>query len=452
MKSFSSLLVSFLALGCLGGCKPDKPVVTPPLINQPGGGGGTSMDVAKGTLDEWKKGNLDIHFINTGRGECAFMIFPDGTQMVLDCGASVMKYDSGENLGYPQVGIYPQPSDAQVAGWAVSQYIAKCMKWTGNNKIDYGLNTHFDGDHLGVGYEGYGVTPPKSAHGSWYLTGFTYLMEEFGFGTMIDHGYPSYNYPYAQSGTVKTNCDNYRKAADYYGGKGMKREIFKAGSADQIKMLYSASEYPQFKVQNIFVNGEIWTGKGTATRQLFPAQSTFVGGGAAKEASPSENSCSAIVKISYGQFDYYGGGDAGFNGASNFAWKHVEGNVAPLVGQVEVMKATHHSSADGCSKELLDGLKPSDIIINVWQAVQPRNTTYNDRLSKCGARLYATNINKAYMAAEYNDKGSKLEATTGHIVVRVAPGGSEYVIYQLDSSDPLFNMKILKTFGPYKCK
>ncbi|TWV96895.1 hypothetical protein [Chitinophaga pinensis] len=38
------------------------------------------------TLDPWNKGNLDIHFINTGRGDCAFMIMPDGTTMLIDAG------------------------------------------------------------------------------------------------------------------------------------------------------------------------------------------------------------------------------------------------------------------------------------------------------------------------------------------------------------------------------
>jgi hypothetical protein len=38
-----------------------------------------SLHVAAQTLEPWKKGNPDIHFITTGRGDCAFMIMPDGT-------------------------------------------------------------------------------------------------------------------------------------------------------------------------------------------------------------------------------------------------------------------------------------------------------------------------------------------------------------------------------------
>ncbi len=35
---------------------------------------------------KWKPGYLDIHHINTGRGNAAFCIFPDGTTMIIDAG------------------------------------------------------------------------------------------------------------------------------------------------------------------------------------------------------------------------------------------------------------------------------------------------------------------------------------------------------------------------------
>ena len=37
-------------------------------------------------LSEWQPGFLDIHHINTGRGDAAFMVFPDGTTMLVDAG------------------------------------------------------------------------------------------------------------------------------------------------------------------------------------------------------------------------------------------------------------------------------------------------------------------------------------------------------------------------------
>ena len=34
----------------------------------------------------WKRGEFQTHFIYTGRSESVFMIFPDGTTMLVDCG------------------------------------------------------------------------------------------------------------------------------------------------------------------------------------------------------------------------------------------------------------------------------------------------------------------------------------------------------------------------------
>ena len=38
------------------------------------------------TLPAWSEGYLDIHTISTGRGECIFLILPDGTSIVVDAG------------------------------------------------------------------------------------------------------------------------------------------------------------------------------------------------------------------------------------------------------------------------------------------------------------------------------------------------------------------------------
>src|SRR5690554_6729158 len=37
-------------------------------------------------LPAWEKGYLDIHFINTGRGDAAFIVMPDGSSLLVDAG------------------------------------------------------------------------------------------------------------------------------------------------------------------------------------------------------------------------------------------------------------------------------------------------------------------------------------------------------------------------------
>ena len=51
---------------------------------------GSKSEVAKvkvdTTLPSWSEGCLDIHFINSARGECCFYILPDGTTLLVDAG------------------------------------------------------------------------------------------------------------------------------------------------------------------------------------------------------------------------------------------------------------------------------------------------------------------------------------------------------------------------------
>src|SRR5215813_8358897 len=41
----------------------------------------------------WSPGTLDIHQIQTGRGNAAFLIFPDGTTALIDAGAVANRPD-----------------------------------------------------------------------------------------------------------------------------------------------------------------------------------------------------------------------------------------------------------------------------------------------------------------------------------------------------------------------
>ena len=53
---------------------------------------------AQERVPPWKKGEFQIHFIHTGVGESQFLIFPDGTTMLLDCPGNPAVY-LGRALG-----------------------------------------------------------------------------------------------------------------------------------------------------------------------------------------------------------------------------------------------------------------------------------------------------------------------------------------------------------------
>ena len=61
------------------------------LLNKPEAEAGYEVGEV---LPAWQKGYLDIHAINSGRGECVFYILPDGTTMVVDAGEVMAAGDS----------------------------------------------------------------------------------------------------------------------------------------------------------------------------------------------------------------------------------------------------------------------------------------------------------------------------------------------------------------------
>ena len=62
--------------------EPENPTPDNPNPDKPAEG-----TIAVGqVLPAWSEGELDIHTISTGRGECLFFILPDGTTMVVDAG------------------------------------------------------------------------------------------------------------------------------------------------------------------------------------------------------------------------------------------------------------------------------------------------------------------------------------------------------------------------------
>ena len=84
-------------------------------------------------------------------------------------------------------------------------------------------------------------------------------------------------------------------------------------------------------------NGEIWTGVASTTRHHFPPLS------AANTVRPTENMSSLGLRLSYGSFDYFTGGDIpGIVLEGQPGWYDVETPVAQAVGPVEVSVLNHH--------------------------------------------------------------------------------------------------------------
>ena len=84
------------------------------------GSASSNQSTTGGVWGGWKPGEFQVHFIYTGVAESMFLIFPDSTTMLLDCGDHPAV--TREELAVP---VLPSPGKLSVA-W--SGLIHKRMK------------------------------------------------------------------------------------------------------------------------------------------------------------------------------------------------------------------------------------------------------------------------------------------------------------------------------------
>ena len=403
-------------------------------------------------LPAWQEGYLDLHHINTGSGNSAFYIFPDGTTMLLDAGEM---NPTGGRAFSPRNSPMRPSYDKRPYEW-IAGYIKQVAPFKNRIQIDYAAITHFHDDHFGSWYAG----APVSAEGKFSLSGITGVGELIPILQLMDRGYPSYDYPVemqvllppnnpAVSGYAKT-FQNYRDFISSQQKKGMKAERFIAGSKEQVRMKYAASKFLSFHVRGIKSNGLIWTGKDSSTKQHFLPVNK-----ADRKTWPDENSLSLALTINYGNFIYYSGGDNPGNISYGDAkWRDVETPIANAIGEVDISTLDHHGNRDAVNAFMVKTLKPRVWIGQSWSSDHPghevliRMTT--PYLYEGPRDIFATNMleSNKQVIGPLIDRSYK--SMQGHIVVRVLPGGKTYYIIILDDSKE--DLKIKAIFGPYTSK
>ncbi|MCX6954591.1 MAG: MBL fold metallo-hydrolase, partial [Verrucomicrobia bacterium] len=240
-------------------------------------------------LPAWSPGNLDIHQIATGRGNAALIVAPDGTSVLIDAGAASGKLD---------VTSPPRPDSSRRPGEWIARYALRQLKATGHAGLDYFVATHLHPDHLGdVGPD----SPASPRDGSYRLTGVTDVAEALPIGTVIDRGYPDYAYPTRWTALFASNYLAFIRSREK---AGLRCERVVVAAKNQITLRRSPNRYPSFQVRTVAANGNVWTGHGDEAASAVPPLAQL-----APADYPDENLCSIALRISYGKFDYFTGGD-----------------------------------------------------------------------------------------------------------------------------------------------
>jgi beta-lactamase superfamily II metal-dependent hydrolase len=370
----------------------------------------TAQTPTGGTLPPWTRGTLDFHQISTGRGNAALVIFPDGTTLLVDAGAA------GSGRAIPDT--EQRPNATRTPGAWIADYL-HTMAVT---QLDYALLTHFHVDHIG---------------------GIRDVGARVAIATVIDRGYA-----YLPPPDNDETFSDYRAFLRAQGG-GIVPQAVRVGRADQIVLRHDRAAFPTVEVRTVAANGDAWTGRGDQVEHIFPPLASL-----ATEDRPSENMCSIGIRVRYGRFDLFTGGDMpGVPDAGAPAWQSVESAVARAIGPTDVHVVNHHGSIDPESETFLATLRSAVMILPSWSPTHPSQDALKrmmaSRLYPGPHDIFATLL-RSSTRASIGVRADQLKADHGHIVVRVAPGGGTYRVYVLD--DATEARTVLGAFGPYDAR
>jgi hypothetical protein len=379
----------------------------------------------------WQEGEMEIHHIYTGRGEQSFLIFPDGTSMLIDSG----DFDppSPEVFNFKDMKMCdPLPDASRRAGEWIARYVLDVNP--AGKHVDYLMVSHFHNDHVGDAQNRAVHTVGRSP--DYVLSGIPETGEYLDFDIAVDRGWPDYNYP-EPMGDMDNCVENYRAFLAWkIKTANLRAEAAGIGSKDQFVLRKDPRRYQGiFEIRTLAANGKIWTGTGADTVNYFDLNPKNI------EKGNNENYKSIVLKISFGPFKYYTGGDFNedlFDSRGNLV--NIEEEVGKACGPVNVCKVNHHSFIDSMSEGFVRNVKARAYIIPVWDYlhIQPSTMTNmtNRSLYPESRGIFPTNIPNV-VREEYKNEPwmGSVCPVQGHIVIKVTEDGRKYRIYILKAED-----------------
>ena len=358
-------------------------------------------------LPPWTPGTLDIHHISTGLGNATFIRLPGGATLLVDAGGA-------NRIPYAD----PKPNDTKRPGEWIAEYVRAMAGESAG--LDYAVLTHFHPDHIG---------------------GLADVAARVPIRRIIDRGSPSYAYmkPADTDAVFKTY------QAVLAGQPSIKAETAIVGSTAQIVDGGDAASRASVRV--IAANDQVWTGKGDAARTRFPALSSI----ADPADRPTENMCSVALRVSYGAFDYFTGGDMpGYPVPGGPAWHDLESDIARAMGQTDARQVGHHGSIEVENPSFLATTKSRVLVLPAWSPTHPSADVLKRMLS---TRIYPDPRDvfvvqfREPTKASIGARANQVAGADGHVVIRVEPGGARYRVFMLDNTS--VERRITSVHGPY---
>ncbi len=369
-------------------------------------------------LPRWRPGEMDLHFIYTGRGENMFYVLPDGTTIVNDVGDYWRQKERAEIPWLPRAD--------RLGGECVARYVKSV--WD-RPYVDYLTLSHWHSDHAGEPKCG----TVKAADGR-DVCGIPLFNEFINVNRFFDHQYP--NRGQYGGGDVASR----RMIERWVEAKNIPQEKFRVGALNQIRLMNDPSgRYRDtFSIRNVCANAVCWTGRGEEAFDYGAVHADVT----CKESILNQNTLSMGYVIRYGKFSYWTGGDVSckLTGADGQEFNY-EGVVGRAVGPVTVCKTNHHAYRDAMTEEFVREVRAAAYVTAVWC---PRHIQdCNMRLMSswelyAGERKVFPNFVPEWPRKEWPDApwwGDVVPAPGGHVVVKVAPGGDTYRIYVVDATD-----------------
>lgn len=338
-------------------------------------------------------GNLEIHHLSTGRGNCTYIVMPDGTTMMIDCGDDPVSGAIEHNEMQPMM-----PDGLHSTAENIAEYIAGVAPQGKENVLDYFLLTHFHSDHV------------------FAFDGIAQLMQ---INTVVDRSYPDY----PEEGAC--DIDEYRQVVSSLINEGKsKAECFRVGAADQFAEKNHKGAGPEIEIRNLCANGYCWTGEGEEMRKIY-------------EPNPNdENQNSCGIRLRWGKFNYLSCGDVP---GGYLSPDDMQTALAGVCGRCNVFYACHHAYQDSMIETLVKAVDTQAYVVPTREYWHPSGLSVenmcNPALHSGSPMIYCTGLLES-QKDNFREMGVLDHfAPAGHVVIKVGGRGNWFRIFVLDASE-----------------